>query len=217
MSILCWMASLLAFGILPPRAVQTPQLPSGPWTPARVLTFVLHAESEMGKLQFKLTENMHNNAPGTCGGMPLNVAIRKSEAMPRIEAVVTGKALPCYVATYLGCDVGDWLGDNYSRRDWHGPDLSPYTKSNVTIIEQGPDRVLADVTEVPTECVLDGVATVTDNDNPRPATQAELADVTDVSRYTIERGKDGVWRISDRKPSFEWDCHLNDHPPRSAK
>ena len=108
MSILCWMASLLAFGILPPRAVQTPQLPSGPWTPARVLTFVLHAESEMGKLQFKLTENMHNNAPGTCGGMPLNVAIRKSEAMPRIEAVVTGRRLKAGGSTIVATTPG-WM------------------------------------------------------------------------------------------------------------
>jgi hypothetical protein len=96
----------------------------------------------------------------------------------------------------------------------------PFTHSKVTIIEQTAERVVADVTEttypqysscgnycagVPLSGHGDGVV--------RPFTDAEVAAVKTSSRFTITLGTDGQWRITDRKPSFEWACT----PPPSKK
>jgi hypothetical protein len=72
------------------------------------------------------------------------------------------------------------------------------------------------VTELTFEAISsNGVATLyLGEDLSRPYTDKEIAKITDSSRYTITRGKDGVWRISDRKPSFKWFCEsITDHIP----
>src|SRR5262249_34935018 len=128
--------------------------------------------------------------------------IKKSVAMPRIQALVTGKALDCYVVTYLGCDEGTWIGSSGAL----GMNVKekPYTLSKVTIVDQTAERVVADVDEHTWELVDKGV--LHEQDTWRRMTKADIKWRSDRSRYTISRGEDGVWRISDRKPQFRWLC-----------
>ena len=188
---------------------RAPLAASDEWTPDRVRAFVLRAEVEM----LHLASEQLKAKPafkGTCHGSEVYVAVKKSVAMPRIQGLVTGKALSCYVASYLGCSQGDSIARSNDlimiRR--------PFTRAKVTIIERTTDRVVADVTEASTDDVafhvdafhLDARVVEGDDDSSRPYTDAEVAAVKDVSRYTITRGSDGVWRISDRKPTFKWIC-----------
>jgi hypothetical protein len=186
---------------------------SEPWTPERVRSLVLHAESEMEALQ-ELNYPVgwsYNSGPvvGTCYGSPVEGLNKASIIMPRVRGVVTGKALPCYVATYLGCTVNGWIG--FTERASHGPGYKPFTRSKVTIVEQSPERVVADIVEASSEEVLHGVIGEWDDAISKyiEHTDAELVPYKQVSRYTITRGADGVWRISDRKPPFEWECRLH--------
>ena len=173
------------------------------WTPDRVRAFVLRAEGEMLHLAVEQLK-ARPSFKGTCHGFDVYVAVKKSVAMPRIQAMVTGKVLSCYVASYLGCSQGDSI----ARSNHLIMIRRPFTRAKVTIIEQTADRVVADVTEASTDDLAFLIAQVVegDSDESRPYTEAEVAAVKDSSRYTITRGSDGVWRISDRKPSFKWIC-----------
>jgi hypothetical protein len=194
------------------------------WTPDRVRDFVIRVEAQMVKLSDRQLGTYVRDA-GTCRGWTIRYGIEKSVALPRIQALVTGRALTCYVASYLGCSAGDWIAgtSNFIAA------RSPFTRSKVTIIEQTKDRVVADVAETTYPGADDFVATVAldedDEDDEhddehheqthRPFTDAEVAAVKDVSRYTITRGADGVWRISDRQPSFDWICKdIQARPPK---
>jgi len=184
-------------------SAQGPLAASDKWTPDRVRAFVLRAEGEMQQLmieQLKAFKKFH----GTCHGMEVYAGINKSIAMSRIRAVMAGKALSCYVASYLGCSQGDWI----IRGGQCTMVRRPFTRSKVTIVEQTADRVVADVAEATYDDLDKFVAGIAlDGDYElRPFTDAEVDAVKDSSRYTITRGSDGVWRISDRKPSFKWLC-----------
>jgi len=156
--------------------------------------------------------NAHRRFQGMCQGAEVHGGIKKSVAMPRIQAMVTGKALTCYVASYLGCSDGDWIVASSRVVNVRGP----FTRAKVTIIEQTAERVVADVAEVPVEDLAYLTARVVegdDDDEGRPYTDAEVAAVKHRSRYTITRGSDGVWRISDRVPSFKWICEESSVQP----
>jgi hypothetical protein len=160
------------------------------WTPERVRTFVLKVEREMDKLAAALSEWRYPGLNGPSGGIPESWT--KKVATPRIRAYLEGEAVACYAFTYLGGE---------------GPLYKPFNRSKVTIIEQTADRVVANVTEIYVEEYFDGEAKCClGDDHQVPFTKAEIAAVKNSSRYTITRGKDGVWRISDRKPSFPWVC-----------
>jgi hypothetical protein len=159
----------------------------------------------MERFELEQVATEHPRLRGSCNGGGIDFAIRKAVVLPRIRALVTGNALGCYAATFLGCDLGEWIGDQIASR--HGPSRKPFTLSKVTIVGQTSNRVVADVTETDADDVSDGVAEVQVSEEvSRPITEAEAALIKDSSRYTIILGKDGVWRISDRKPSFDWDC-----------
>jgi hypothetical protein len=173
------------------------------WTPDRVRTFVLQVEREMNNLMVEQGKTAAP-PPGICHGAEVVHAIKKSEALPRLRNLITGKVVDCYVTTYLGCSNGDWLGRSFASE--YGPQMVPYTLSKVTIVTQTADRVVADVVEASSDEVSDGF--LWDEGFTRHLTEKEIR-VKDSSRYTISRGKDGVWRISDRKPPFQWYCDPN--------
>src|SRR5262249_52249533 len=107
------------------------------WTPERVRTFVLQVEREMNNLM----EEQGKTAappPGICHGAEVVRAFKKSEALRRVRSLITGKAVDCYVTTYLGCSNGDWIGRSFASE--YGPEMVPYTLSKVTIVTQTTDR-----------------------------------------------------------------------------
>lgn len=153
---------------------------------------------------------------GVCRGEGVEMVIKKSEAVRRVRAVIAEPALSCYLTTYLGCDLGAWIGRS-SVSLW-GPSIRPFTLSNVTIVEQTESRVVADVQEIAFEQVENGIAgDWTATEHPHPYTANVLASYpNDGSRYTIVRGADSVWRVSDRKPGDSWwewlDCRSQHLP-----
>jgi hypothetical protein len=164
------------------------------WTPQRVRTFVVKVEREMEKLALAVGESH----------LPRRSAAFESwfnkSVAPRMLACLEGEALVSYSHAYLG---------------GRGAEFRPFNRSKVTIIEQTADRVVADVTEIYVENEFDGEAKCCmGDDHLVPFTEAEIAAVKDSSRYTIARGKDGVWRISDRKPTFRSKDKPDGTPPK---
>jgi hypothetical protein len=203
-------AALIGFGWLLAGAAPAPlaaaKAPKPEWTPDQVRRFVLGVERLMDGLYLAQAEGEHPELAGTCRGYPMSRAIKRSVALSRMHGFVGGKALRCYLATYLGCDAGPWIGR--PTADAVGPELRPFKRAKVTIVEQTPDRVVADVTEIPTDDLFDGDAKVyLGEDDVRPYTEAEIAGVKDASRYTITRVNGWMWQITDRKPSFPWVCN----------
>lgn len=202
-----WLASLAISGLAllgSPRAPRA-ALDGDQWTPEAVLTFVRNIDSAMESLYSQQDERQHPRLAGSCRGYPVDGAIKRSRVVALLRPVLAGKALNCYLATYLGCDVKGWIARPMASVV--GAELKPFDRSKVVIVEQKPDRIVADVTELPYEEVWDGVATVyLGEDEHRPFTDAEIDAITDKSRYTLTRGKDGHWRITDRKPTFKWIC-----------
>ena len=202
-----WIASFAAFGLVLLASVQAPLAApeAETWTPDLVRAWVLGVDTLMYKLYDRQDRTEHPSLPGACKGYAMESAIKRSEALSFMRPVIGGKALDCYVATFLGCRTGAWFGR--PRSSDIDSVLRPFKRSKVTIIEQSTDRVVADLTEISYENFYDGDAKeYLGEDDVRPLTDAELAEFTDKSRYTITRGKDGHWRITDRKPSFAWTC-----------
>jgi hypothetical protein len=202
-----WFASFAAAGLALFVSTRAPLAEPKPteWTPDRVLKFVSAIDHGMELLYVQQDEREHPRLTGTCRGFPVEGAVERARVVSLLSPVIGGKALNCYIATYLGCDVKGWIARPMASVV--GAALKPFNRSKVTIVEQTPDRVVADVTELPYEEVWEGVATVyLGEDEHRPYTDAEIAAITDKSRYTLTRGKDGHWRITDRKPSFKWIC-----------
>jgi hypothetical protein len=183
------------------------------WTPERVRTFVLNVEREMEKLEALEYPDPPPKAPrptvGPCYGESVNGLVKTSLTLPRVREMVTGRAFSCYVATYLGCDNGEWIGESESSH--YGPARKPFTRSKVTIVEQTPDRVVADIVEASSEEVTHGVIAEWNDRLGKyiEYTDAEVAMYKDISRFTISRDAKSVWRISDRRPSFDWECRPN--------
>ena len=202
-----WFASLAVSGLVLFGSMRAPlaALDGDQWTPDDVLTFVSNIDHAMELLNAQQDERAHPRLTGTCRGFPVDGAIERSRVVSLLRPVLAGKALNCYLATYLGCDVKGWIARPMASVV--GAELKPFNRSKVTIVEKTPDRVVADVTELPYEEVWNGVATVyLGEDENRPYTDAEIDAIKDKSRYTLTRGKDGHWRITDRKPSFKWIC-----------
>ena len=198
-------ALMLFSAARPPLAAPKADPKTDAWTPERVRSFVLDADRVLARLYREQGEGAHPVLPGTCRGYRMGAAIKRSAALSRIRPFIGGKALKCYLATYLGCDAGDWIGRPVASEV--GPELQAFKRSKVTIIEQTSDRVVADVTEISPEAIFDGDAAENmGEDDLRPYTDADVAAIKDASRYTITRAKGGPWQITDRKPSFNWSC-----------
>jgi hypothetical protein len=74
-----------------------------------------------------------------------------------------------------------------------------FAQSKVKIITQEPDRVVAELTEAESSEVR--------SDGSLADGSAGPDDDSLKSRYTVVRDGKGVWRISQREPSFDgWEC-----------
>ncbi len=173
-----------------------------PWTPDRVRTFVLGIHLEVHDF---LRELFKKREPAVMLGSCFDTEgvrslAKKADVLAFLEKRVTGPTLPCYVATYFGCTLGEWIG-NAGVALRGGSDFEPFTTSRVTIVEQTPDRVVADILEAQMELVIDGVL------DREQLSEQELADMNNITRYVLSRDEAGVWRISDRQVTFElWEC-----------
>lgn len=173
-----------------------------PWTPDRVRTFVLGIHLATREFLGGLFKKREPSVMlGDCyDSEGVRSLAKKADILAFLEKRITDPALPCYVASYFGCTVGDWIG-NAGVAVHGGSDLEPFTESRVTIVEQTPDRVVADILEAPMELVIDGVL---DREQLGPG---EEANINTISRYILSRDQAGVWRISDRQVTFElWEC-----------
>jgi hypothetical protein len=134
-----------------------------------------------------------NRIVGECyeGREPAVGIVRASEVMPMMEARFTGKALQCFVTTYFGCRVGEWLGRVGDGAQ--GPAYVVQRSSPVAILEQTPDRIVAAVMEVDRDAV---------GEHGEVSRQriGLFADIYGMARYVLERDDEGVWRIADRQP-----------------
>jgi hypothetical protein len=207
---LAGLVGLAAVWLCSARAPQAAPRNDG-WTPDRVRRFVLAVDRQMGELYVERVR-LEPALPGLCRGAPMTYAIKRSRVMSRTAGFLAGPIRDCYVATYLGCDAGPWIG--IPKPSLVGPARRPFTRSKVTIVEQTADRVVADVTEIRSEDFYDGEAKVwiDDQDAARPYADAEVDAIEDASRYTIARGRDGRWRISARRPGFAWVCDGASNP-----
>jgi hypothetical protein len=139
--------------------------------------------------------------PGTCYGGPARPFMKAADVLPTLEARVTGKALPCFVASYFGCRLGDWLAEAEVADEALA--YSTYDKSKVTIVEQRPDRVVAEVVESESGDLSDGKI-----DYGRVGGFGSENLVT--NRYELTRDSKGKWLVSDRKVAFKgWECRPN--------
>ena len=183
-----------------PAAPAPTEKPSPPaWTPERVRQFVVDTEKLAFGLRDKLLEkHMNAQSTGECyddSAFPIGLA---TEIVPVLETRLTGQALRCYVASYFGCRLGDWIASAGVSRDG-GPRRVSFYEARSTILEQTPDRIVAEVGEAPSDDV--------DHGKLSPRKEDGKSEFNDKSRYTLIRDEKGVWRISDRIPSFkEWEC-----------
>jgi hypothetical protein len=139
--------------------------------------------------------------PGTCYGGPATPFMKAADVLPTLEARVTGKALSCFVASYFGCRLGDWLAEAGVAAE--GVAYSTYDKSKVTIVEQGPNRAVADVVESDSGDLTDGKI-----DYGRVGGFGQESLVT--TRYELTRSPQGKWLVSARNVTFkEWECRAN--------
>jgi hypothetical protein len=169
-----------------------------PWTAARVRTFVLELQRSIDKLVDQGHEGMADKkVVGKCYGQDATAFLEAKQVEPVLAARVTGKALPCYLASYFGCRVGDWFALAGVAATTVGK--QPFTKSKVTVVEQTADHVVADVREVDGTILTAGAI-----DTGRGGATNEP---TVVTRYEFVRDGKGVWKISDRQVTFkEWEC-----------
>jgi len=113
---------------------------------------------------------------------------------------VTGHATQCYQSSYFGCTVGEWIG--FAGIASLGVESVAHLESKVVVIEQSADRVVADVSEPPSEYV-----SATGVFDRRLYAAHGFKDVDKwKSRYTLVRAANGTWLIADRVPNFQWEC-----------
>jgi hypothetical protein len=186
----CWQP---ATGAEAPAAKKSaaPASPSDRWSPERVRGFLLgiqgliDADIERARKTYKGSDEI-----GECYGESAIRYLKTAEVLPRLQTRLTGRALDCYVASYYGCQIGEWLA--VAGVASNGPSHIVYPKSPVKVIQQSADRVVADVTEANYEALAQGSVGRRDQSH---------------SRYTLTRDSQGVWRVSDRVPAFEqWEC-----------
>jgi hypothetical protein len=182
-----------------------------PWTPDEVRAFVLSVEHELEQVRKEvLVPGRPRRIAGECYGRQAPALAKVSAIVPKLERFIGGPALSCYVATYFGCTVGSWIAEAGIVLEG-APDMKPFTRSKVTILEQSRERVVAEVVEADNvEVDSHGVLRRNEDDVPeggsREYSDAELATFKQYSRYTLTLGADGIWRISDRKPTWRWEC-----------
>jgi len=182
-----------------------------PTTSENVLALLIQLDNEMLNMAaFAYTATPENKRPmvGPCAGKMRPGLIESARVLPRFKTYLTGKALSCYVVNYLGCDTGKWIGE--ISEDSHEM-FYPFKGARVTIVERAPDRVVADVVEASQESVFDGVYGYAEEGGKVVELPAEeKARETNSSRYTFVRDAAGVWRVADRKASWDWSCEVRD-------
>jgi hypothetical protein len=192
----CEKQSSPALSPAPPQARAASTHPPA-WTPERVREFVVDTEQLVYKLRSKQLEKHGGaQAKGECYGEAAYPLGQISEIVPALETRLTGHALRCYLASYFGCRMGDSVASAGISLD--GPRAVSFNESRTTILEQTADRIVAQMSEAPSDMVLLGKLTKEADGK----TEHKHS-----SRYTLTRDAKGVWRISDRIPSFkEWEC-----------
>src|SRR5215218_2147084 len=115
-----------------------------------------------------------------------------SDIVPVLERRLTGRALTCHLASYLGCRLGDLIAS--AGVSINSPAAVPFQEAKAAIIEQTADRVVAEVGETEYSMVRDGKLVPSEGDG--------VIEHKYRSRYTLVRDAKGVWKISDRVPSF---------------
>jgi hypothetical protein len=168
------------------------------WTVDRVRQFVVDTEqmalNERGRA---LKQHQNAQADGQCYGEAAYPMGKASEIVPVLETRLTGKALRCYLATFFGCQRDGLIAS--AGVSLNEPTALAFHEAPAKILEQTPDRIVAEVGEAEFNMVLDG--------HLDPKQADGKAELLHKSRYTLTRDAKGVWRISDRIPSFkDWEC-----------
>jgi hypothetical protein len=174
------------------------QAASAPWTPERVRDFVLETHGLLMKVRGDaLTKHYGGQAIGQCYGEPAYLMGKASDIVPVFEQRLTGRALACHLASYVGCRLGDSMAS--AGVSTNSPVAVPFQEAKAAIIEQTADRVVAEVSEAEYNMVRDGKLVPGEGDG--------VFEHKNKSRYTLTRDAQGVWKIADRVPSFsEWEC-----------
>jgi hypothetical protein len=177
--------------------------PEPTWTPARLRTFVLETTALADRAVKQAYEHFdESQIAGECWGGPAPRLVKAGAVVPLLAERLEGRALRCYLASYFGCRIGDWLARAGVAQ--FGPGGVPFNRSKVAIVQQTPDRLVADIVEAEATEVLSNGELDKDKVGEK---NGDDADSKFKSRYTLSRGADGKWRISDRVPSFEsWEC-----------
>lgn len=185
------------------RARPEERAPAAAWTTERVRDFVLETHQLIDREVRRAYKSFDGRkAMGKCYGEPAKGLIKTAAVLPVLETRIQGKALQCYVASYFGCRVGEWLA--VAGVALRGPSHLPYAESTVTLIEQTADKVIAEVTEISSDVLKAGVL----DKSKIPAGQ-DLKDLNVQTRYILLRDARGAWRIADREPAAgDWECRL---------
>jgi hypothetical protein len=179
----------------------SPAAPAGEspaWTPDRIRQFVVETDRLLlAKRGEVMKKHLGDQAMGQCYGEPAYPMGKASDILPVLESRLTDKALRCYLASYFGCRLGDSIAS--AGVSLNVPIAAPFQEARAAILEQNADRVVAEVGEAEFNMVPGGKLDPTQADGK--------SELIYKSRYTLVRDAKGVWRISDRVPSFkEWEC-----------
>ena len=186
----CWQRATGAeAGAVKPDAA--PAAPADRWSSERVRDFLLGIQKLIDEDIVRARKTYKGSDEiGECYGEAAVRYLKAAEVLPRLQTRLAGRALDCYVASYYGCRIGEWLA--VAGVASNGPSHVVYPKSSVKIVQQSADRVIADVTEANYEALAQGSVGRGDQSH---------------SRYTFSRDAGGVWRVSDRVPAFDqWEC-----------
>jgi hypothetical protein len=197
------MATLLALSLCLGYAPRARAKKAAPLTADEVRALLIEADDALERYTGELMLRVNNDTPSTLcyGRMLAKKWGRLSEVRAVVSKYATGPALQCYLASYFGCTIDEWVWRSGIAED--GVEFLPYEGSAVAIIEQTPDRVVADVFEA-SRYSLNSRHQVSREIHP----DGILPEVKTKSRYTLTRDATGRWRIFDRKPNFEWECRV---------
>jgi len=173
-----------------------------PMTADLLRAIVVNANVELQRHRHTMSRRESREPMGTCfAGQPAVKSVELSEVRRSVERFATGPARQCYLASYFGCTIGDWIARAGVAQS--GPAFAPHDRSKVVVIQQTPDRIVADVSEVEARLVS-SIGDLFSDYDPKIAPPT----VEKMSRYTLTRDTEGHWRIYDRKPNFEWECRV---------
>ena len=81
------------------------------WTTEQVRAFVLETHLLVDREVRRAYKTFDGRQSlGSCYGEPAQALVKATVILPVLETHLQGKALQCYLASYFGCRVGDWLG-----------------------------------------------------------------------------------------------------------